>query len=155
MGAITDRNAEMIVIGDVSSTLWEFLEMETACRVRMFAIPRSRKAAAVPAALTSLPPSAFSAHLRELGQAAVIDVRALLGDQEVNPDDMFWAETGHSARISSPALRDAVSTMCGSGLPVLFGDDTLIEAGLRQLVAASWRQKDTPRPFACGIMALP
>ena len=40
----TDRNAQLVICGRVSSQVWQYVERETACRVRLFAEERGMEA---------------------------------------------------------------------------------------------------------------
>ncbi|HWC30625.1 MAG TPA: hypothetical protein VG845_11150, partial [Dehalococcoidia bacterium] len=107
----TDRDAEVVVAGRVGTQTWQYLEAETACRVRMFAEERGLQAAGrdlngqarslLAFHLQSVGLERFFEELAQLGQAAFIDTRPLFAHQGLKPSrpDRFLSDAMQPAGI--------------------------------------------------------
>jgi hypothetical protein len=158
---LSNRRAELLVAGRVSSATLRWLERGVACRVRALVEERGLRAASrlaqAGATAGSRPPrsvlgelldrdgpGALAATVARLADAAVIDTRVLLAhhrgaDESAWPtaEDRFASDLLEPASIADPWLRDLTSSAKGSGIPILLGGHTLVNGGLRLLAARS------------------
>ena len=146
----TDRASQIVVAGRVGSHSWAYLERETACRVRLFAEERGmeadRRAEAGAARsllgffLESVGLDRFFETLSELGDAAFIDTRVLLGHKRIaaSRQDRFLSDLGEADAISEPFLRDFTRSALAAPLPVLLGGHSLMSGGLMALNEHAW-----------------
>lgn len=151
----TDRNAEVLVAGRVGSLAWQYLERETACRVRVLAEERGMTAAGrdTEGAARSLlgqliaavgPARFFGELLPELCDGAFIDVRPALVQLGlyVSPADRFAADAGLPDEISDPTLRALVIAALSAPVPVVFGGHTLVAGALMVLNDWAWAERE-------------
>ena len=154
----TDRASQIVVAGRVGSHSWAYLERETACRVRLFAEERGMEADGRAQAGPDGPPSGGAARsllgfflesvgldrffqtLSELGDAAFIDTRVLLGHKRIaaSREDRFLSDLGEANAISDPFLRDFTRSALAAPLPVLLGGHSLMSGGLMALNEYAW-----------------
>ncbi len=148
---LTDRRAQITVAGRVGSHAWQYLEGETACRVRLFAEERGMEAdgrAAAGEARSLLgffleqvgPQRTFSA-LAELGDAAIIDTRVLLAHSHIDAArcDRFLSDLGRWEEVREPFLRDLTRAALEAPIPALLGGHSLVSGGLMALNEFAWR----------------
>ena len=151
----TDRDAEVLVAGRVSSRTWQYLERETACRVRVLAEERGMGAAGRDAdgtarsllgrLLSTVGPARFFAELLpELCDAAFIDTRPMLVQLGLRPSraDRLAADLGVASAIEDPQLRELVEAAAASPAPVVLGGHSLVAGGLMLLNDWAWEQHD-------------
>jgi len=150
----SDRNAEITVAGRVGSHAWQYLERETACRVRLFAEERGMEADGRAAAgearslvaffLEAAGPLRFFQALAELGDAAFIDTRVLLAHFRIEAAraDRFLSDLGRWREISEPFLRDFTQAAGEASIPVLLGGHSLVSGGLMALNEFAWRERE-------------
>ena len=151
----TDRDAEVLVAGRVGARTWQYLERETACRVRVLAEERGMRAAgrdAAAAAHSMLgqqleavgPRRFFDELLPELCDAAFIDTRPALVQLGLRPSraDRLAADLGLAAEIELPALRELVEAAAASPVPVVLGGHSLVSGALMLLNDWAWEQHD-------------
>jgi hypothetical protein len=158
-----DRERMALVAGRVGSHVWQFLERETACRVRLFAEERGMQADGREAEgkvrsllgmyLDVVGVDRFFAALAELGDAAFIDTRVLTAHAHQFPSrgDRFLSDLGHVAAITDPFLRDLTAGALAAPIPVLLGGHALVSGGLMALVQSAWDEHDreaAPSPIA-------
>ena len=156
---LTDPSAEVVVAGRVGSQVWQYLERESACRVRVFSEERGMAAAARGGARPDGRPSGRSLlgyHLQAvglprlfeematLGDAAFIDTRVLLAHLGLHPSraDRFFSDLGRPAEIEDRFLRDFTKAAAGATIPVLLGGHSLVSGGLMALIEVAWREHD-------------
>ena len=151
----TERTAEVLVAGRVSSVTWNYLERESACRVRVLAEERGMQSAGTDADGTarsilgallaeSGPGRVFSTLLPEWCDAAFIDIRPALVHLGIRPNraDRFAADAGLPDAIEDLRLRALVQAAMASPVPVVLGGHSLV-AGVLQLVNQwAWDAKD-------------
>ena len=153
--ALTDREAEVLVAGRVSSRTWQYLERETACRVRVLAEERGMRAAGrdVERSAHSLlgqllaaagPGPFFGELLPELCDAAFIDTRPLLVHLGLHPSrgDRFAADLGLASEIADAGLRELVKAALASPVPVVLGGHSLVSGALMLLNDWAWEEHD-------------
>ncbi|MDQ2941059.1 MAG: hypothetical protein M3R05_02590 [Chloroflexota bacterium] len=155
IGAIMrDRGAELVVSGRVPADAWQYLERETACRVRCFIEERGMRSArsARPRSLLAVllarsSPAELVGELSRLGDAVVLDSRVLMaaraGSAEASAwppeEDRFAADFGDASRIGTDWLRELVEAAAAAPVPWLTGGHALVSDGLRLLVDAAWQ----------------
>lgn len=156
------RNQMVLVAGRVGSHVWQVLERETACRVRLFAEERGMQAdgredAGLARSLLGMYLSEvgfdrFFAALAELGDAAFIDTRVLTAHAHVHPsrEDRFLSDLGQPDAIADPFLRELTAASLRAPIPVLLGGHALVSGGLMALIQAAWDQHDREANEAMG-----
>jgi hypothetical protein len=150
-----DRTAEVMIAGRVSSRTWQYLETETACRIRLLSEERGMHAAGSDEAGTARsmlgqlialagPERAFGELLPELGRAAFIDLRPALVQLGLRPSraDRFAADLGLTERIEDASLRAVVAAVEASSVPVILGGHTLVGGVLELLNQWAWDEHD-------------
>jgi hypothetical protein len=152
MPLFCDRTAEVVVAGRIGSYAWQYLERETACRVRVFSEERGLAAAGTGYRARSVlgflyeevGPRRFFERLCELGDAVVLDLRVLLGHLGIEPsrEDRFQADLYSSAAIEEPTLASLVEAASEAPRPVLLGGHTLVSGGLMALNDIAWAEND-------------
>ena len=158
---LTDPSAEVLVAGRVGSQVWQYLERETACRVRVFSEERGMAAAGREGAgvrpdgrpsgrsllayhLQAVGLARFFEELATLGDAAFIDTRVLLAHLEIRPSraDRFLSDLGRHSGIEDPFLREFTQAAAAAAIPVLLGGHSLVSGGLMALIEVAWREYD-------------
>ena len=142
-----DPRAELIVAGRTSAAGLAWLEKGTAARNRVLVEERGMRTAVagqrpprsvLGALLDRDGPASMGSLLAELGDAALIDSRVLLGhrfgpDQArwPGPEDRFASDLLLHERIADPWLRDLTRSAAEAALPIVLGGHTLVGPGLR------------------------
>jgi len=152
-----DRRKQIVVAGRVGSHTWQYLERETACRVRLFAEERGMEADGRAGAgtarsllgyyLDSVGTPRFFETLAELGDGAFIDTRVLAAHAGASPsrEDRFQSDLGRWRQISDPFLRDVTRGASEAPMPVLLGGHSLMSGALMLLNETAWRMRDEGR----------
>jgi hypothetical protein len=150
----TDRRSQVTVSGRVGSHAWQYLEGETACRVRLFAEERGMEADGRAAEgkarsllgffVEQVGPQRLMDALAELGDAAFIDTRVLLAHFRIEAarTDRFLSDLGRWQDVSEPFLRDLTRAALQAPIPVLLGGHSLTSGGLMALNEFAWRQRE-------------
>jgi hypothetical protein len=158
LALLTDRQAQIVVAGRVGSHAWQYLERETACRVRLFAEERGlesdgRAVTGAPRSLLGFLIEAagvdrFFELFAQLGDAAFIDTRVLFAHFGIDAtrEDRFLSDLGRWSQISDPFLRDFTRLATEADIPVLLGGHSLMSGGLMALNEHAWRQHDANNP---------
>ena len=151
---LTDPSSEVLVAGRVGSQVWQYLERETACRVRLFSEERGMEAAGRHQAgqarsllgfhLQQMGPSSFFQEMAELADAAFIDTRVLVAHLGARPSraDRFLSDMGRHEEIADPFLRELTAAAAQAPIPVVLGGHSLVAGGLMALTEAAWREHD-------------
>ena len=150
---LTDPDAEVLVAGRVGSQVWQYLERETACRVRVFSEERGMQAAGgergrarslLAYHLKAVGVARFFEEVATLGDAAFIDTRVLLAHFRVEAarTDRFLSDLGRWQEVSEPFLRDLTRAALQAPIPVLLGGHSLMSGGLMALNEFAWRQRE-------------
>ena len=154
---LTDVNAEVVVAGRVGSQVWQRLEQDTACRVRMLAEERGMQAAGSEARgaaksilgfyLQEVGIPRFFETLGRLGQAAFIDSRVIFAHMGLSPStaDRFRADLGDWAHIGDPFVREFTRCAQQAPAPVVLGGHSLMAGGMLALIEASKSLDGSPR----------
>ncbi len=153
--AFTDRNMEVLVAGRVSSGTWQYLERETACRVRVLAEERGMGAAGrdsdgtasslLGQMIASVGPRMFFGELLpQLCDAAFVDLRPALIQLGVRPprNDRFAADISDPQVIEDERLREIVEAAEASPVPVVLGSHSLVSGVLMLLNDWAWEEHD-------------
>jgi hypothetical protein len=155
---LTDPSAEVLVAGRVGSQVWQYLERETACRIRLFSEERGMVAAQRVAAgggrssarsllayhLQAVGVTRFFGELATLGDAAFIDTRVLLAHLGLHPSraDRFLSDLGRASEIEDPFLREFTEAAAKAAIPVMLGGHSLVSGSLMALIEVAWREYD-------------
>ena len=155
---LTDPSAEVLVAGRVGSQVWQYLERETACRIRVFSEERGMVAAQrVSAAggrgsarsllayhLQAVGLARFFEELATLGDAAFIDTRVLLAHLGFHPSraDRFLSDLGRASEIEDTFLRGFTEAAAGATIPATLGGHSLVSGSLMALIEVAWREYD-------------
>lgn len=150
-----DRDAEILVSGRVSSQTWQYLERETASRVRVFSEERGMSVAGrdEDGSARSLmgrlilevgPAQFFGEVLPELCDAAFIDNRPILAQLGIQASraDRFAADLGLVTEIEDQRLRDLIKAAMASPVPIVMGGHSLVAGVLMLLCDWAWEQRD-------------
>ncbi len=149
-----DTTKQLLVAGRVGSHAWQYLERETACRVRLFAEERGMEADGRAEAglahsllglyLDEVGPERFFQSLPQLCDAAFIDTRVLLAHKRIDASrsDRFLSDLGQPDDITDPFLRDFTRAAAGSPIPVLLGGHSLMSGDLMALNEHAWSLRD-------------
>lgn len=150
----TERDAEVLVAGRVGSQVWQYLEAETACRVRMYSEERGLQAAGRDTSgearsllafhLDAVGPARFFDELAQMAHAAFIDTRPLFAHRGPQPSapDRFLSDALDPDSITDAWLRDFTRAARDAAIPVVLGGSSLVAAGLPLLSEAAWREHD-------------
>jgi len=150
----TDPTAQVLVAGRVGSQVWQYLERETACRVRFFAEERGMQAdgrlqggqarSLLGFYLAEVGVERFFATLAELADAAFLDTRVLLAHRgiEASRADRFLSDVGRHEAIEEPFLREFTQAAGRAPIPVVLGGHSLVSGGLMALVEHAWQEHD-------------
>ncbi|MDP9273002.1 MAG: hypothetical protein M3O93_05640, partial [Chloroflexota bacterium] len=154
LGAVMrNRRAQLVVAGRVPGRSVQFLETETACRVRWFVEERGMRSARGDRPRSLLGrwveergAASLISELARLGDAVIIDSRVLMasiaGSAQAErwppAEDRFASDFGDAGRIETPWLRELVDAASASPVPFLLGGHTLVSDGLQLLVEAAW-----------------
>jgi hypothetical protein len=158
-GLLTNRRAELLVAGRVSTATLRWLESGVACRVRALVEERGLRAATQlaqsGATTNSRPPRSVLGELLDrdgpealaqivarLADAAVIDTRILLAHRHgfaesawPAAEDRFASDLLASTSITDPWLRALTESAANSPSdhPIILGGHTMVNGGLRLL----------------------
>jgi hypothetical protein len=142
------------VAGRVGSSVWQYLESETACRIRMYSEERGMQAAGrdlngearslLAFHAKSVGPTRFFSDLAEMVQAAFIDTRAIYSHLGLNPSrpDRFLSDAMQPDGIEDPWIREFTAAACEAPIPVVLGGSSLVTSGVQLLSEAAWRERD-------------
>ncbi len=149
---LCDRTAQVVVAGRVGSMTWQYLERETACRVRMFS--EERGLATAPAGhnalsllgflLEEVGIQRFFERLALLGDALVLDTRVIEAHLGLTPsrEDRFQSDLLNSEAIEDDFLRRFTEGAARAPRPVFLGGHSLVAGGLMALNDIAWREND-------------
>jgi hypothetical protein len=157
MACVTERTRTLLVAGRVGSHTWQYLERNTACRVRLYAEERGMQADGREAAglvrsllgyyIDAVGLDAAFSTLAKMADAACIDSRVLVAHTGSMPsrEDRFNADLGRLDLIRDPVLHDLTAAAASAAIPVLLGGHALVSGGLMALVQAAWDEHDRSR----------
>jgi hypothetical protein len=143
---------EVIVAGRAGSQAWQYLERETACRVRFISEERGMAAAGANHRARSLlgymiedvGVTRLFERFAEMGDAVVIDCRVIEAHLGLSPsrEDRFQGDLYSAGRIVDGQLRELVAAANAATIPVLLGGHSLVSGGLMALNDAAWAEHD-------------
>ncbi|MGE0599504.1 MAG: hypothetical protein AB7J35_06325 [Dehalococcoidia bacterium] len=153
MPLLCDRTRQVVVAGRVGgSQAWQYLERETACRVRLFAEERGlatapegyRARSLLGFLIEEVGPGRFFQRMAELGDGAVIDTRVIEAHLGVEPsrEDRFQSDLLAWEAIEEPFLRHFTKAASEAPIPVLLGGHSLVSGGLMALNDIAWLEND-------------
>jgi hypothetical protein len=152
MRVLCDGTAELVVAGRVGSATWQYLERETACRVRVIseerglaaAGPGHRARSVLGYLLEDHGPAGLFGRLGELGDAVVLDTRILAAHLAVtwSREDRFQSDLLAPGNISDGLLRELTEAAVDCPVPVILGGHSLVSGGLMALTDAAWLEHD-------------
>jgi hypothetical protein len=143
---------QVVIARRVGGQAWQYLERETACRVRLFAEERGL-ATAPPGyqarsilgfLIEEVGPERFFQRMAELGDGAVIDTRVIEAHMGVEPsrEDRFQSDLLAWEAIQEPFLRRFTKAAAEAPIPVLLGGHSLVSGGLMALNDIAWAEND-------------
>lgn len=150
----TDRNAEVLVAGRISSHAWQYMERETACRVRVFSEERGMEAdgraesgkvrSLVALFMESAGVRPFFEALPALADAAIIDTRVLLAHKRIDATrlDRFLSDARRGPEIGEPFLRELTEAAASANIPVVLGGHSIVSGSLMALNEFAWQQSE-------------
>jgi hypothetical protein len=148
------RTSEIMVAGRVGSYAWQYMERETACRVRIFAEERGLEAdgrgemgqarSLVGYFLEAAGTERFFEAIAEMGDVAFIDTRVLLAHNGVaaRRTDRFLSDARMPDEVGEPFLREFTRAAVQAPIPVLLGGHSLVSGGLMALNDYAWAQHE-------------
>jgi hypothetical protein len=152
MPLLCDRTAEIVVAGRVGSMTWQYLERETACRVRVFseerglatALPDHQPQSVLGFLLEEIGVQRFFDRMALLGDALVLDTRVIEAHLGLSPsrEDRFQSDLMNHAAIDDDFLRAFTAAAAAAPIPVLLGGHSLVAGGLMALNDIAWREND-------------
>ena len=147
LALFTTRETEVLVVGRVASTVWQALESETACRVRVISEERGLRARPGQQArsllgfhLDAVGPRNLIDALGELGDAVFLDTRPLFGHLGWRPSraDRFRSDAGDWEAIEHDDLREFTRAAGESRVPIVLGGHSLVSGGLLAAIDLAW-----------------
>ncbi|NMB01608.1 MAG: hypothetical protein GX971_08870 [Firmicutes bacterium] len=145
---------ELIIYGRVGSNLFQYLDVNTRCRLRLYSEERGMKSLGRDARgevrtlmgklIEELGYRKFFQFLAELAQGAVLDTRVLFEhfQWKLSATDRFASDLGEVELITHPSLREFTQAAMEAPIPVLLGGHSLVAGGLWALVDAGSKGTD-------------
>lgn len=164
MDLLCDRDAEILVAGRTGSHAWQYLEQQTACRIRLISEERGLAAAPVDHRARSILGfllervsfETFFQLVAGLGDAAVIDTRVVEAHFGFHwaVEDRFQADLLSPGQIGDQWLREFTAAARAAPVPILLGGHSLVTGGLMALADAAWAGRDpAPAPAQASAAA--
>ncbi|HUS82496.1 MAG TPA: hypothetical protein VM013_04475 [Dehalococcoidia bacterium] len=149
---LTDANAQVLVAGRVGSQVWQYLDKETACRVRLFSEERGMRAegrelgkarSLLAYHLLEVGCERFFSEIAEVVDAAFIDTRVIFAHlaRSLSRHDRFLSDIGRYQEIEDPFLREFTETAMKAPIPILLGGHSIVAGGLMALTERAWKDK--------------
>ncbi|HKM43654.1 MAG TPA: hypothetical protein VJZ70_06640 [Limnochordia bacterium] len=141
-------NGELEIYGRVGSNLFQYLDANTRCRLRLYSEERGMKAlgrdargevkALMGRLVEELGFENFFDFLAEIALGAVLDTRVLFEHfgWQLTSADRFASDLGEVDLISHPLLREFTRAAMEARIPVLLGGHSLVTGGLWALIDA-------------------
>ena len=139
---------ELIIFGRVGSSLFQYLDGHTRCRLRLFSEERGMKAlgrdergevrSLMGRLVEELGYEEFFAFLSQLAQGAVLDTRVLFEHfhWKLSPTERFASDLGELSLITHPQLLEFTKGALQAPIPILLGGHSLVAGGLWALIDA-------------------
>ena len=148
---LNDSSKQIFVSGRVGSYTWQYLERQTACRVRMLSEERGMGAAGADGSLRARSllgqviesvgaNKCFTEWIPVLCDAAFIDIRPVLAHLKwsTSVEDRFNADLLRPHKIQHSGLKDLVIAAKNSPVPVIIGGHSLVSGDLMLLNDWVW-----------------
>ncbi|MBG93121.1 MAG: hypothetical protein CL792_03985 [Chloroflexi bacterium] len=148
---LNDSSKQIFVSGRVGSYTWQYLERQTACRVRMLSEERGMGAAGADGSLRARSllgqviesvgaNKCFTEWIPVLCDAAFIDIRPVLAHLKwsTSVEDRFNADLLRPHKIQHSGLKDLVIAAKNSSVPVIIGGHSLVSGDLMLLNDWVW-----------------
>ena len=141
-------NGELLIYGRVGSNLFQYLDANTRCRLRLYSEERGMKAlgrdtrgevkALMGRLVEELGFDSFFSFLAEIALGAVLDTRVLFEHfgWKLTPADRFASDLGEVDLISHPQLKEFTRAAMEAPIPILLGGHSLVTGGLWALIDA-------------------
>lgn len=141
-------NGEMVIYGRVGSNLFQYLDANTRCRLRLYSEERGMKAlgrdargevtALMGRLIDELGFVNFFDFLADIALGAVLDTRVLFEHfkWQLTSADRFASDLGAVDLISHPLLKEFTCAAMEARIPVLLGGHSLVTGGLWALIDA-------------------
>jgi hypothetical protein len=152
MPLLCNRDAEIVVAGRVGSMTWQYLERETACRVRLFSEERGMAAgppdrrphSVLGFLIEEVGMKRFFERMALLGDALVLDTRVVEAHLGLDPsrEDRFQSDLFAFEQIEEPTLRALTEAAAAAPIPVLLGGHSLVAGGLMAINDIAWAEND-------------
>lgn len=145
---VGNPNGELVIYGRVGSNLFQYLDANTRCRLRLYSEERGMKAlgrdtrgevkALMGRLIDELGFKNFFDFLAEIAQGAVLDTRVLFEHfkWQLPSADRFASDLGAVELISHPLLKEFTSAAMEAPIPILLGGHSLVAGGLWALIDA-------------------
>jgi hypothetical protein len=160
---LVSRSAQVLVAGRSNSSVWQYLEQKTACRVRLLAEERGMQAdgrvgggearSLVGFYLAAVGVQRFFATLAELADAVFLDSRVILAHLGLGPSraDRFLSDLGRYKDIEDSFLRELTEGAARAAIPVVLGGHSAVSGGLMALIEHAWREHDRALQGESGV----
>ncbi len=166
VSTLTKIGAEVALVGRVGGVTLRQLEVNAACRVRLFSEERGMEAEGRDAAgrvrsflgtyADCAGPGALVEAVCSLGDVIVWDTRVLMAQRRLWPpaEERFAADLLRPEGVTDPFLREFVSACSGAQVPMILGGHSLVSGGVLLAVDLAWRG-GIDRPKRYLPLALP
>lgn len=150
---INNPHGELVLFGRIGAQLFEYLDAQTRCRIRLFSEERGMKAlgrdrrgevvSLVGRLVETLGFSGFFHFLSEICGGAVLDTRVFFEHfhWELTQADRFASDVGALELITHPGLQEFTRAAFSAKIPVLLGGHSLVSGGMWALIDASSREQ--------------
>jgi len=136
----TDRDAEVVLVGPISSQTWRYLEDKVACRVRIFADGDELHGGIVASLYNQSAPNDFLAWMGQVGDAIFLDSRQFLaGGGQPDELDFYYSDIGFADAVKHPVLRRLTEVALSADYPLILGGPSVVNGLLYALVETAWR----------------
>ncbi len=163
---LSETGENLVLLGRVGGVTLRQLELNAACRVRLFSEERGMEAEhrAVAGQVRSLlgfyservGPRELVEVVCALGDVVVWDTRVLMAHHGLWPpaEERFAADLLQTEGVRDPFLKEFVSACARSDVPMILGGHSLVSGGLLLAVELAWRG-GVDRPKRYLPLALP
>ena len=150
---VNDPHGEMVLFGRIGAQLFEYLDTQTRCRIRLFSEERGMKAlgrdrrgevvSLMGKLVEALGYEGFFDFLARICAGAVLDTRVLFEhfQWELTQADRFASDIGALELITHPQLKDFTRAAFNASIPVLLGGHSLVTGGMWALIDAVSREQ--------------
>lgn len=141
-------NGELVIYGRVGSNLFQYLDANSRCRLRLYSEERGMKAlgrdargevqALMGRLIEHLGFEDYFKFLSEIALGAVLDTRVLFEHFQwhLSSADRFASDLGEVSLITHPQLKEFTSAAMEVDIPILLGGHSLVTGGLWALIDA-------------------